>query len=150
MKGHEKGVAGETQATRSPWQPFRVSAPRQSISQEARQPQQWAAPRQACSETGRDFEGDSWLPDEIHRSPGQLVCCIHSFLLTHRLYRCVHPHRLAEAQSLPRAPRRGGCRGSNQMSSLHLEVWEDKTSSPVRYLGLRNGSRKGLQIIILK
>ena len=137
LKGHEEGVTGELQATCSPWQPCRVSVLGQSIPQEARQPQQRAGPWRARAETERDFEGDSWLLDETHRSPGRPVCCIHSFLLNHQLHRCVRPHRHSEAQSQPGAPRREGCRGSNK---IHLEVYEDETSSPVRtlhrYLGM--------------
>lgn len=32
MKGNEEGVTGELQATRSPWQPYRVSVSRQHLT----------------------------------------------------------------------------------------------------------------------
>lgn len=52
---------------------------------------EWAGPRLACTETGRGFEGDSWLLDETRQSPGPSGVLCSRFLLNHWLHRCVRP-----------------------------------------------------------
>lgn len=94
-----------------------------------------AAPTQGRSmvpaQTGRGFKGHSWLLDETRRSPGLPGVLCSRFVLKHRLHRCVPPTQASRGPGPAVGPQREGCRGSNSLNSLHLEVHENATSTPI-------------------
>lgn len=95
----EENGAGRLQAVAHLYRPIRVSVPGRSLAQEARPPQQQAGPQQAPGEMGRDLEGDSWLLNEPHGSPGPPgVLCLR-FVLNRRLHRCVPPTQASRGLS---------------------------------------------------